>query len=309
MRLVLALILLLLAHEVLLAQGMSPFGRPTAPPPDFGPMGWIIAKQAEFYALLSRALSAVRTGSPGAVWSLISLSFLYGVFHAAGPGHGKAVISAYIVANGDTIRRGVALSLLSSLAQALVAIAAVGAMVLVFGATARSMGQVVRIMEIAGFSLIALIGARLLWSKGRAFARRFAAWRDNRPVAGLACDDNCVHLPPGRTGGAHRLMAGNAVAGAGCGGAALFRGDTCAGLCRLAAHFRCRHRRHLCHGGRHGDHGGPHRHPLIRLQADGRAPCLQPSGRADAGLQRRRGAGRTARRAVRAGPAFRLSRQ
>lgn len=59
------------------------------------------------------------------LWSLLGVSFLYGVFHAAGPGHG-AVISSYVVANGETWIRGVVLSLASALLQALAAIAIVG---------------------------------------------------------------------------------------------------------------------------------------------------------------------------------------
>ena len=53
-------------------------------------------------------------------------SFLYGIFHAAGPGHGKAVISSYLVANEETWRRGVVLSFASALLQAFVAVAIVG---------------------------------------------------------------------------------------------------------------------------------------------------------------------------------------
>ena len=76
-------------------------------------MGWLFATQAEF-------------ADGSAVWSLLGVSFLYGVFHAAGPGHGKAVISSYVVANGETWIRGVVLSLASALLQALAAIAIVG---------------------------------------------------------------------------------------------------------------------------------------------------------------------------------------
>ena len=61
-----------------------------------------------------------------AVWGLLGLSFLYGIFHAAGPGHGKAVISSYVVANEETWRRGVVLSFASALLQAFVAVAFVG---------------------------------------------------------------------------------------------------------------------------------------------------------------------------------------
>ena len=60
-----------------------------------------------------------------AVWTLLGISFAYGIFHAAGPGHGKAVISSYLVANEETARRGIVLSFASALMQALVAVAIV----------------------------------------------------------------------------------------------------------------------------------------------------------------------------------------
>jgi len=41
-----------------------------------------------------------------AVWGLFGLSFAYGVFHAAGPGHGKALIASYMLANERALRRG-----------------------------------------------------------------------------------------------------------------------------------------------------------------------------------------------------------
>jgi hypothetical protein len=90
-----------------------------------GIVGWLFAKQAEFYRQFSGLIrSAKADGS--AVWSLLGVSFLYGVFHAAGPGHGKAVISSYVVANAETWIRGVVLSLASALLQALAAIVIVG---------------------------------------------------------------------------------------------------------------------------------------------------------------------------------------
>ena len=52
-----------------------------------------------------------------------AISFAYGIFHAAGPGHGKAVISSYLVANEETARRGIVLSFASALMQSLVAVA------------------------------------------------------------------------------------------------------------------------------------------------------------------------------------------
>jgi ABC-type nickel/cobalt efflux system permease component RcnA len=164
--------------DAALAQS-APFGvpRPQAPaaPPD-GLVGWILAKQAEFYRGLSGAIRAAKADG-SAVWGLFGLSFLYGVFHAAGPGHGKAVISSYVVANEETWRRGVILSFASAFLQALVAVALVGIAAVLLGTTARTMGDTVRYIEIVSYALITLLGARLLWVKGRAAIAALVALR------------------------------------------------------------------------------------------------------------------------------------
>ena len=166
-----ATILLLGAFDAAFAQG-NPFGvgpraAPPTPPPD-GVMGWIFAKQAEFYRMLSSSLRAVKTDNT-AVAGLFGISFLYGVFHAAGPGHGKAVISSYLFANNETWRRGIVLSFASAFLQALVAILLVGIASVILGATAKVMGDAVRYIEIVSYALIVAIGLQLLWRKGRAF--------------------------------------------------------------------------------------------------------------------------------------------
>lgn len=144
-----------------------PSGRPAAPPPD-GIVGWILAKQAEFTVGMRAMLRSAKADGT-AVWGLLGLSFLYGVFHAAGPGHGKAVISSYVVANQETWRRGVVLSFASALLQAIVAVAFVGIAAWVFNATMATMCATERWIEIVSYGLIALIGLRLVWVKGRAF--------------------------------------------------------------------------------------------------------------------------------------------
>jgi nickel/cobalt transporter (NicO) family protein len=149
----------------------APFGAPRAPAPAApvgGVLGWIFAKQAEFYRQFSGLIRAAKADG-SAVWSLIGLSFLYGIFHAAGPGHGKAVISSYIVANDETWTRGVVLSFASALLQALVAVVVVGIAAALLSASAATMGRAVNAIEIVSYSLIILIGLRLLWVKGRAF--------------------------------------------------------------------------------------------------------------------------------------------
>jgi nickel/cobalt transporter (NicO) family protein len=160
------ILLLLVIVDTAMAQ---PFGlNRGAPPSEVGGFtGWILAKQAEFYRMLSGLIRAAKADG-SAAYTLLGISFLYGVFHAAGPGHGKAVISSYLVANNETWRRGIVLSFASAILQAFTAIAVVGVAAVLLGATAKAMGNTVRVIEIVSYALILLIGLRLLWVKGRA---------------------------------------------------------------------------------------------------------------------------------------------
>src|SRR5471030_1329277 len=166
---IVCVLLLLGAVDAVLAQ---PFGvaRDSAPPEIGGIAGWILAKQAEFYRLFSGTIRAAKTDG-SAAYTLLGISFLYGIFHAAGPGHGKAVISSYLVANDETWKRGIVLSFASAILQAFTAIAIVGIAAVLLGATAKAMGNTVRVIEIVSYALIIMIGLRLLWVKGRAFLK------------------------------------------------------------------------------------------------------------------------------------------
>ena len=64
------------------------------------------------------------------MWTLTGLSFAYGIFHAAGPGHGKAVVSSYLLANERALRRGLVISLFAALLQGAVAIVLIGILAL-----------------------------------------------------------------------------------------------------------------------------------------------------------------------------------
>jgi ABC-type nickel/cobalt efflux system permease component RcnA len=157
------------ALDVAFAQG-APFGAPRNAPPSDGIIGWMFVKQAEFYRDMSRIIRSAKTDG-SAVWTLLGVSFVYGIFHAAGPGHGKAVISSYLVANEETWRRGIVLSFASALLQAFVAVAVVGIAAALLNATAGQMCNTGRVIELASYALIALVGARLIWVKGKGFLR------------------------------------------------------------------------------------------------------------------------------------------
>ena len=162
------------------AHAASPLGIGSAEP-GFSPsgtfgslFGWINAQQQGFYRLMTGALKEMRD-NPWAASTLVGLSFAYGVFHAAGPGHGKAVISSYMLANEVELKRGVLLSFLSSILQGVVAILLVGAAYLFLRGTTVSMTDATRALEIGSYALIALFGAWLLFKKLRPAERRASA--------------------------------------------------------------------------------------------------------------------------------------
>ena len=167
------ILFVVVAVDAALAQ---PFGmtRAASPAEVGGLTGWILAKQAEFYRMFSGLIRASKSDG-SAAYTLLGISFLYGIFHAAGPGHGKAVISSYLVANDETWRRGIVLSFASAILQAFTAIALVGIAAVLLGATAKAMGNTVRVIEIVSYGMIIVIGLRLLWVKGRAFLKLLRA--------------------------------------------------------------------------------------------------------------------------------------
>jgi len=153
-----------------LAQSARPFsvgGGEVGGGAEGGITGWLLAEQSRLTHLMSVKLHTLH-GDPSATWGLIALGLAYGVFHAAGPGHGKAVIATYMLANERSLKRGAALSLLAALLQALVAIALVGAAGFVFNATASEMNRVANWLELASYSSVAAIGLWLCWRKGGA---------------------------------------------------------------------------------------------------------------------------------------------
>ena len=149
-----------------------PFGGPPPEPgftlPNTGVLGWIAEQQRRFYQALTEALAALQRDN-NAFWILGSLSFLYGVFHAAGPGHGKVVISSYVLANERQVRRGIALSFAAAMLQAAVAIAFVLVLAAALNFTATAMGEVANWIGIVSYGLVALLG---LWLIGRQAPRR-----------------------------------------------------------------------------------------------------------------------------------------
>jgi nickel/cobalt transporter (NicO) family protein len=146
----------------------TPFGGPPPEPgfvmPRTGFLGWIAEQQQQFYQAMTAALGALKEDN-NAFWVLGTLSFLYGVFHAAGPGHGKVVISSYVLANERQVRRGILLSFLSAMLQAAVAIALVLVAAAALNLTAAAMNDAASWIGVVSYALVALLGAWLIGRK------------------------------------------------------------------------------------------------------------------------------------------------
>ena len=138
-----------------------------------------IQMQRELHKDLAAAMRAVEQAGPTAHWTLISLGFLYGLFHAIGPGHGKVVISTYLATHESRLGQGILLSFMSSLMQGVTAIAVVGVTALVLERSLRSSQGTGIALEVMSYGLVSLIGVFLMWRSGRHLIGRRAPSHDH----------------------------------------------------------------------------------------------------------------------------------
>ncbi len=197
--------------------GKNPFGlgsapagesaRPAAPAATPGLVQrasfWVTQQQAALHRELSAAVRRFKSADPfTAALMLAAISFAYGVLHAVGPGHGKAVISSYVLADGRTMRRGVLLSFLAAGIQAISALVLVAILVLALRSTGMQMRIMEAWLETISWGLVALVGAWLLFYQLRtlfaptpAHAHAHAAHaHDHHHHHDAACEV-CAHLP------------------------------------------------------------------------------------------------------------------
>lgn len=156
------------ATERLVRGSGSPF---SAPPVEVGLplvrtgfLGWINEQQQNFYGALTQALSQLKVDG-NAFWILGSLSFLYGAFHAAGPGHGKVVISSYMLATETELRRGIGLSFASGMLQSVTAIVFVLVAALVLNMTSVRLSETSDFLITGSYALVMLLGIWLIMRK------------------------------------------------------------------------------------------------------------------------------------------------
>lgn len=168
---------------------------------------WVLQQQHAFHRELADLLQRLSDGSAGmaAGWSLIGVSFLYGLFHAAGPGHGKAVVASYLLTQPTRLRRGAGLAATAAFCQGVVAVLLVNGLLLLGGRLLLPMGRAVDWSERLSFALVGLLGAWLVV-------------RSLRGALGLLAVPKAVAAGPAEGGhGHHHHHHHDAHCGPGCG--------------------------------------------------------------------------------------------
>jgi nickel/cobalt exporter len=149
----------------LLVPPRNPDGSIQVTPFSEDPVLWLRDEQQVFYSSMKGAMQGAASEKPmAAALTLAFIAFAYGVLHAAGPGHGKAVISAWLLATESELRRGVLIAFMASVIQALTAIFVVSALLYLVASAAAAVRDVGSILESASFAMIAGVGFYLIWT-------------------------------------------------------------------------------------------------------------------------------------------------
>lgn len=149
----------------------------------------IQAVQRDLHRQLAEAMRAVHAKGAAAAWTVVLLSFLYGVFHAAGPGHGKIVISTYLLTQESQLRRGLVLSLVASLCQGLTAVVVVFGTIGLLSLPMRVVKGAATDLEMLSYGLVAVVGFALVLGRARRLWRR-------RGQTSRRLDHEFEHLDP-----------------------------------------------------------------------------------------------------------------
>lgn len=155
--------------------------------------------QREVNQQMSGLLKAVAENPTKAGGSLLIFSFLYGVLHALGPGHGKIVITTWLATHPSKLKSSIGLTLASSLLQGCVAIGLVVVVLTLLQLPARQLHLSSFWLEKGSYALVGVLGIMLCWralKKLRALMQKpkFKAFTPHH-VHDAHCGCGHQHLP------------------------------------------------------------------------------------------------------------------
>lgn len=155
--------------------------------------------QREVNQQMSSLLKSVAANPAQAGGTLLLFSFVYGVLHALGPGHGKVVITTWLATHPSKLKSSIGLTLAASLLQGLVAIALVVVVLSILQLPARQLHLSSFWLEKGSYALVGVLGLLLSWralKKLRALLRKpkFTAFTP-RHVHHDGCGCGHQHMP------------------------------------------------------------------------------------------------------------------
>jgi nickel/cobalt transporter (NicO) family protein len=97
-------------------------------------------------------------GGMTAAFTVLFASFIYGVLHAAGPGHGKMVVASYFTAKEAPLKTGILMGGVIATTQAVVAILMVAILSLMLNGSQLEIIDQTTLLEVVSYGLILAIG-------------------------------------------------------------------------------------------------------------------------------------------------------
>ena len=175
------------------ARAADYFGRPDSPPaaphgsPQVAPIESRIKLPEPFRTLLGKAVvlqstlnarlrSELRAARNDDSWHpaliIVFSSFLYGVLHAIGPGHGKVVVASYLLTRRSRFVHALGMSGMVAATQAVTAVVLAGILAAFFNATGKTILDRAAAIEMASYGAITLLGLWMAWTALRPGPRR-----------------------------------------------------------------------------------------------------------------------------------------
>jgi len=122
-------------------------------------MNRVRAVQKEITALLNGFAADIQDDPFGpALWMFLGLSFVYGVVHAVGPGHGKAVVCSYFLSNPGSFVLGALMGNVITFVHMSSAAVAVGIAYVLFSSGMGGFQAASRALQPASYGLLVLMG-------------------------------------------------------------------------------------------------------------------------------------------------------
>ncbi|OEF84818.1 nickel/cobalt transporter [Vibrio splendidus] len=119
--------------------------------------------QREINSELADLLYEAKSNPWGAGSYLIGFSFIYGMLHSLGPGHGKVIVSTYLATHPTKAKASLVLTIVSAFLQALVAILLVSVLLWGFSASMRMVNDKANMFVSLSFALVSVVGALICW--------------------------------------------------------------------------------------------------------------------------------------------------